>query len=204
MDAVSEKNDLLSGLLACDRRNLLNIGTRVNALFRLHGSAIWQRMDNVILELIRPLSFDRIVKKLPASLHYHRLSLSRLGEPLDVVFLVFKVDKNDGAAVLINTYDSREPNDRTFSANNIINNSSAEAGHILIQTPAHSHKATCHNCVAWIKNNVTVSEQFYKLNNNDTLQLINNVSQNMHQCGFDNSHGNVIHRISVDFGPAGC
>ena len=196
-----DNNDLLSCLSFDDREELLKIGQTINSFFRVDGDKFWNQMDSVMLKLIKPLQFDSIVNQLPAPENYHRISLTAPDEPIDVVFLVFKNNKNEGAAVLINTYDSRDPNDKIFSSNMIDNNLSAKPGHIILQTPAHNHKAVCHTCVAWTKNNVTVSEQYYRLADDDTLQLIKNEQQAVNQCGYDNTQGKIIHRISVDFGP---
>lgn len=196
-----DNTDLLSCLSFDDREELLKIGQTINSLFRSEGNQFWNQMDRLMLELIKPLQFDNIVNQLPVPDDYHRISLAAPDEAIDVVFLVFKDNTNEGAAVLINTYDSREPNGKIFASNMIDNNRSEKPGHIILQTPAHTHKAVCHTCVAWTKNNVTVSEQYYRLADDDTLQLIKNEQQAVHQCGYDNTCGKIIHRISVDFGP---
>lgn len=201
MDAEIKNNNVLSCLSSDDRKDLLQIGVAVNSLFQLHGDVIWHQMNTLIPELIKPLQFQSILNQLPPSPNYHRISLSAAQDAIDVVFLVFKVDKNDRAAVLINTYGSHDPNDRMFDTNAIVNNILTEPGHILRQTPVHSHKVICHSCVAWVTDNVTVSEQFYQLEDNDVLQLTKNVLHGLYDCGYDNTLGKVIHSIAVDFGP---
>lgn len=201
MDTVIKNNNVLSCLSSEDQKDLLQIGVAVNSLFRLHGDVIWHQLNTLIPELIKPLEFQSIINQLPPPQNYHRISVAAAQDSIDVVFLLFKVDKNDGAAVLINTYGSHDPNDRIFDTNAIINNIVTKDGHILRQTPVHSHKVICHSCVAWVTDNVIVSEQFYQLKDNKELHLTKNILHGLHDCGYDNTLGKVIHSIAVDFGP---
>ena len=67
------------------------------------------------------------------------------------------------------------------------------------QTPIHNHKCICHSYTAWIKNNSRVYEQFYKRVDKEQLLLIKNEERTLYDSGLDDSIGEKIHSISVEF-----
>lgn len=195
---MKQNNSILAHLLTEDRDKLFDFNQKVMNLYFQKKELIWEKLDHVLSDLIQFLPFERIVNSLPIPDKYHRISLSSPESPIDVVAIIMKADIHKGAVVLLNTYDSHEPNGIIYSDKDIINPLTAQSGHILCSTPPHNHKAICHSHVAWIKDRACITEQIYQLQEDNRLKIIHNDRKILYQNGLDSTMGKTIHSISVD------
>lgn len=196
---MERDNELLLDLYPQDQNELLHLSAVINQLFKKHGALAWNRLDQLILNLIKPIHFSRIINHLPIAQNYHRLSLSPEIYPISVVLFIVNCSEKNGAVALIHTYDNHDPNGTIYNDYAIDNPISPKPGHVLRVIPPHSHKAFCHSIVAWIQNNALITEQFYQLIDRNTLHIEKNEERFLYACGIDQSPGKTIHSLTIDF-----
>ena len=123
-------NELLLDLYSKDKQTLFDISKQVNQFFE-ETRHPWEKLNNLILNCIKPVHFSRIIQQLPVPEKYHRLSLSPSDSPIDVVLFVLKCEEKKGGIALIHSYDNHEPNAIIYDEAIIDNPIRPEAGHIL-------------------------------------------------------------------------
>lgn len=196
---MNHHDDLLHLFKNTDRQNLFHAAKTILTYLNNADISSSHAMNTVVVNLLKHINFNSVIDSLPIPEKYHRISLCPEEETLDVVLFVFKSPTGSDQVALLHTYDNRQPNKCIYSTEDVINPILPKKGSIVTQTPPHSHKASCHSCVAWIKNKCSITEQFYQLKENNRLFLCKNEERSLYDCGFENSLGKIVHSISITF-----